>query len=168
MTYDELLIEKHFNKSILVDTNLLLLFIYGYVDRDNISTKKRTNKYSPDDFDLLYRILQRFNKIIYTPHILTEVSNLLEKDNNRFYYQVAATVQNLISAKNEIYVQSDVLVLENPFLQFGLADTGIYNVAKSGILIITDDLPLYGYLSGQDLDVINFSHLRGLSILSET
>lgn len=167
MTYDESLIKKHFGKSILVDTNLLLLFLYGYVDRENISTKKRTSKYSPEDFDLLYRILQQFRKILYTPHILTEVSNLIETGNNDFSFAVRKVFQNFISAKNEHFISSDQLSLKDSFINFGLTDTAIYDVAKSGILIVTDDLPLYGYLNSLGLDAINFNHLRGLAILYE-
>ena len=167
MTYDESLIQKHLNKSILVDTNLLLLFLYGCVDKESISDRKRTNKYTPDDFDLLWNILQRFAKILYTPHILTELSNLIEKGNTQFYKDVMTAYLNFATTRTEMFTPSNLLIQKPPFLPFGLADTAICEIASSGILIITEDLPLYGYLNSMYLDVVNFNHLKGMSIRAE-
>jgi hypothetical protein len=167
MTYLETLLQKHFNKSILVDTNLLLLFLYGAADRENLSKYKRTNKYTEEDFELLRNLLSQFSKIIYTPHILTEISNLTEKGNAAFYRKVLEKFSLLAVRDSEVFVSSETLIQKKSFSSFGLADSAIADIAESGTLIITDDLPLYGFLSLQGFDVINFTQIRGLRILSE-
>ena len=61
---------------VLLDTNLLLLFLVDSYERKRIRNFKRTSTFSEEDFDLLAAFLQAFKKILTTPHILTEVSNL--------------------------------------------------------------------------------------------
>lgn len=41
---------RYRQKGILVDTNILLLWFVGAVNRDRISQFKRTQKFSPEDF----------------------------------------------------------------------------------------------------------------------
>lgn len=61
---------------LLVDTNLLVLFTVGGVNRNRMETYKRTRQYTKSDFDLLLRILEKFNKLYTIAHVLAEVSNL--------------------------------------------------------------------------------------------
>lgn len=70
------LLESYRQKGILVDTNILLLYFVGSVNPKRISQFKRTNQFNVDDFQLLVQILGYFQKIVTTPNILTEVSNL--------------------------------------------------------------------------------------------
>jgi len=53
---------------LLIDTNLLVLFIVGTVNRNRIGNFKRTSKYSKDDYDLLVRVLERSAGPLYTVH----------------------------------------------------------------------------------------------------
>jgi hypothetical protein len=47
---------------LLVDTNLLVLFVIGTVNLDRIGTFKRTRKYIRSDYNLLVRVLAKFNQ----------------------------------------------------------------------------------------------------------
>ena len=49
---------------------------------------------------------------------------------------------------------------ENYFEKFGLTDTAIIHSSRDKYLVITDDFPLSNYLRTNDVDVINFTHLR--------
>jgi hypothetical protein len=85
------LISLYRRKGLLVDSNLLLLYFVGAYDPERISTFKGTYSrgFSEDDFNLLFRLIALFEKIVTTPNILTEVSNLssqLRKDEKRSYY----------------------------------------------------------------------------------
>jgi hypothetical protein len=44
---------------LLIDTNLLVLFIVGNVNRNRIETFKRTSKYNKEGFDLLFGVISR-------------------------------------------------------------------------------------------------------------
>jgi uncharacterized protein YaiI (UPF0178 family) len=48
------------------------------------------------------------------------------------------------------------------FEKCGLTDATIFTVAEQGLLVLTDDFQLAGYLIAQNLDCVNFNHIRGL------
>jgi hypothetical protein len=70
------LILKHRGNGLLVDTNLLLLYLVGKTNPDRIRNFKRTSRYTVEDFELLDEIMGQFKTLVTTPHILTELSNL--------------------------------------------------------------------------------------------
>lgn len=72
----EELFSRYRQKGILIDTNILLLLFVGIVNRERISKFNRTQQFTPEDFDILQEIILYFPKIVTTPNILTEVSNL--------------------------------------------------------------------------------------------
>jgi hypothetical protein len=63
---------------LLVDSNLLVLFAVGMVNRDRIENFKRTRQYTAQDFDLLRRVFGRWKSLHTVPHVLAEVSNLTD------------------------------------------------------------------------------------------
>lgn len=72
------LISRHRRTGVLVDTNLLLLFFVGGYDRSLVERFRRTaDRFVAPDFDTLSALLMSFERIVTTPHILTETSNLL-------------------------------------------------------------------------------------------
>jgi hypothetical protein len=64
-------------KKLLVDTNILLLYIVGSLSLDRIARHKRTDTFTVEDYRLLDRVLRQFGGIVVSPDILTEVSNHL-------------------------------------------------------------------------------------------
>jgi hypothetical protein len=64
---------------LLIDTNLLVLFVVGSVNPNRIETFKRTSKYSPRDYDLLVRVMERWGSLYTVAHVLAEVSNLTDR-----------------------------------------------------------------------------------------
>jgi hypothetical protein len=71
------LIESYRQRGILIDTNILLLWLVGSVNRQRTSKFNRTQQFTVEDYDILLRLLEYFfPKIITTPNILTEVNTL--------------------------------------------------------------------------------------------
>ena len=70
------LIEKHRTNGLLIDTNLLVLFLVGKTNKSRILSFQRTQAYTLEDLELLERLVEQFRTLITTPHVLTEVSNL--------------------------------------------------------------------------------------------
>ena len=62
-------------RSIILDTNLLLLLVVGSTDRRYISAHKNL-AFEEEDSDILVGILSQTPSIILTPNTLTETSNL--------------------------------------------------------------------------------------------
>lgn len=131
-------IEKYRSKGILVDTNLLLLMLIGGVSRSYITQFKRTQLYSPEDYDLLIKVLDKFACVVVTPNLLTEVSNLsngLSGPRLKQFYEVFAKA---LSVMQEKYIESVDLTSYPGFYAYGLADAGIVAAAKENYLVLTD------------------------------
>ena len=93
------LVPRYKSRGLLIDTNILLLFFVGLYDRSWVERFKRTRRYTAQDFDLLMEIVLRFDRIITTPHILSEVSNLsgqwAEPERGKYFEHFAQRITNL-------------------------------------------------------------------------
>ena len=166
MGYYEQLIGAHREKGILIDSGLLLLLFVGLCDRGRIQTFKRTKMFTESDFDLLQGIVRRFDLLVTTPNILTEVSNLLGQLPDNLHAQYFATfARSLQEGVNEYYIPSGQLALQDHFPRLGLTDIGIIEQARNGNLVLTVDLSLYNRLCELGVDAINFNHFRESSLL---
>lgn len=160
MTTADFLLAKHAGGMVLIDSNLLLLLFVGEFRRDLIPRFKRLGAYLPDDYDTLLRVLQNFSKIATTPNILTEVSNLSSALQDQIRFGYFDSFAGRISVLTETYVKSVNAASTQIFRTFGITDAGIALIAKNGLLVLTDDLPLYQYIVNIGLDSLNFNHLR--------
>ena len=149
------LVIKYKNKGVLIDTNILLLFLVGSLDLNLIRGFKRTANFTENDFDLISNFIKHFNLIITTPHVLTEVSDFID---NRQDLQLALKIY--IEKMKEIYLESLDLSKRDTFLKFGLADTSVTYAARDRYLIFTDDRPLYGFLISSRIDAVSLDQIR--------
>jgi rRNA-processing protein FCF1 len=170
------LIKSYKQRGILIDTNILLLWFVGSVNRQRISKFNRTEKFVPEDYDLLLRLLEYFfPKIVTTPNILTEVNSLANQIGEPERSQCFAKLAESVVRLDEHYIESNVAVGVNSFTRFGLTDCGILELARGGThpareavpqeignryLVLTDDLKLAKHLQSSGVDAINFNHLR--------
>jgi hypothetical protein len=154
------LIKKHGKRGIVVDTNLLLLLFVGSFDKEGIESFKRTNEFTPRDFELLDGILSHFGTIITTPTILAETiafCGSYPKSNKQDYYEHFATA---LQVYDEQYTASRDLAADANWYPFGLTDCAIIHLAMAKHLVITVDLKLWALLEKKGLDAINFNHWR--------
>ncbi len=160
--YTPRLLKKYRRSGILVDTNLLLLFFVGSLNRELIGRFKRTDQFTTDDFDRLVGVLDQFKIWITTPNILTEVSNLSgqlgELIKSQFFDKFASGIDSF----SELYIPSNLLARTPEFKRFGITDASLIQAAKGKHLILTEDYRLSQYLLDLHIDVINFNHIRGL------
>lgn len=162
-SYAAQLIRKYKRNGLIIDTNLLILIIVGSFDPKIIPRFKRTSKYLEDDFSLMINFIKFFDNIITTPNILTETCNLSLNLNFETENGLYRTFAKIIYSLRENYVTSIDLPKENAFFQFGISDSAIIELCKQGRLLLTDDFPLYGYVTAQGMDAINFNHIRTLN-----
>ena len=165
MTQDlEQLTSTYAHKGLLIDTNILLLYYVGYVNRDRIVRFKRTRQFLPEEYDLLVDFIQSFATLVTTPNILAEVSNFInqlqEPERSQCYALLAQSTETI----QEFYVPSLEVVKQGwGFQKYGLTDCGLVTLAKDKYLVLTDDLKIASYLQNQRVDTVNFNHLRRLS-----
>jgi rRNA-processing protein FCF1 len=158
--YYEYLFSTYRRKGILLDTNILLLYFVGTFNKEEITKFKRTKMFVPEDYDALLYILSYFEKVVTTPNILTEVSNLLgqlREDLKIGYFNYFAQAIGLLI--EEYAISIDVASMVN-FYKFGLTDMAIINITREKYLVLTEDFKLSQYLQHTGIDVLNFNHIR--------
>ena len=149
------LLGKYRKKGLLIDTNLLVLYIVGSLDIELIRDFSRTSQFTIDDFYLLSDFSDLFDLKITTPHILTEASNLIGKSRN-----LRGLLKIYISNADEKFLESSKVTENDDFIDFGLTDTAIINVSQNSCLVLTDDRPLYGFLINKGIDTVSLDELR--------
>lgn len=155
-----ILAQKFRKKGILIDTNLLVLFLVGSYDENMVGSKRTTN-YVVEDYRYLKTFLETFEQHFYTPNILTEITNLTDSFNSEPNFYFFQHVKYILGAFKEHNVSSDEIMELKSFLKFGLTDAVNCKLSDK-YLVLTDDLKLYSYLANQDLPAINFNHIRDL------
>lgn len=161
--YASSLLERYRRVGVLIDTNLLLLCVIGVYDPRQIARFGRTaDRFAPEDFETLRRVLDAFDRVITTPHVLTEVSNLMGRLTGRVRDGCFEFFSQAITLMHEQSTPASTLRAMHAFARFGLTDTAIVDAARGSYLVLTDDLPLAAYLQGQGVDVLNFNNIRPL------
>ena len=153
------LINKHRANGLLIDTNLLLLYLVGRTNKNRIPMFKRTQQYTIEDFELLEILISQFTALITTPHLLTELSNLATLQEPELL-KLRVVFKETVEQTQEFYDESRHIVSDVAFDHLGLADAAIATLCHRNLLVLTDDLPLYVALTTRGLDAINFNHIR--------
>lgn len=154
------LLQRYRSRGVLVDTNILLLYFVGGFDRERVPRFKRTMQYTVDDYDLLARLLSRFERIVTTPNILSEVNSLSGQMGEPAKTEYFKEFARGIGALDERYVMSDTASKIDEFPRLGLTDSGIMLLADGSFLVLTDDFKLTQFLQKAGIDVLNFNHIR--------
>ncbi|MCG9229893.1 PIN domain-containing protein [Vibrio diabolicus] len=156
---DELL-SKYRKNGVMLDTNLLVMYLIGLYDRELVPNFKRTEKYSTDQFDFLHYYVGEFSKLIVTPHVLAETWNFIEKlpqsDFNAFLDKVLPNIDLF----EEEHINKSILIKAEGFNLIGITDMAVIKAAKAtSCLVITDDLRAYKQFYDNGVDSINMNHL---------
>jgi len=157
-SYIGYLLSKHRSNGAVIDSNLLLLVVIGAYDIKSVG-RGRTEKYTPDDFRLMLRVINTIDRVIVTPNIITEVDNLARQtaiDKVR----LAGAIRNLWNKISEVYLPSGTAISSQEYEKSGITDAHILSMASEYKLIITDDLPLYHRLETLRRDAVNINHIR--------
>lgn len=152
-TYVFDLIKRYRSKGVFIDTNAALLYLVGSLDISLISRVKRTSMFTIGQFTALAAFVDKFKIRVTSPHILTEMSNLLPRS-------LHGGLEIFIGDTRERVVGADRLVSEPTFSMFGLADASVSDSAKSGLLVISDDARLTAWLRADGLDAVSVFDLE--------
>mgnify|MGYP000992917730 CR=1 FL=1 len=147
---------------ILIDTNLLLLWVVGACDRGLVGRHKRLHgRYDADDFDLLAGLLGRYAAVCLTPGTLAECSNLLRQTDPHNRRRLMTQLAQLVTASPERHLAAARVVDTPAFISLGVADATLAELASAAMPLLTDDLQLYLAVLARTPDAaVNFSQLR--------
>jgi hypothetical protein len=145
---------------LLIDTNILLLYVVGSFDPAAISRFKRTEKFDEDDFALLTEHVGRYSVLVVTAGVLAEVSNLLS---GYLHVQVAGHIVELVDHAEEASKPAVEIMADAEFARLGFTDSTILQAAATPeTTVLTDDVQLYLALLAREHNAVNFNHLRNI------
>ena len=90
-------------KSLIIDTNLLVLLVVGLTRLSLIERHKRTKQYVAADFELLVRCISNSSRIVVTPHTLAETSNLAGNIDGVARREVMSTLARIVQDAEEVW-----------------------------------------------------------------
>ena len=148
--------------TVLLDSNLLVLFIAGMSSREYIGRHRRLRDYSEEDFDLLVEFIRPMSALVVTPNILTEASNRLSGIAEPARSHIADTFRQILGSMDERFVQSTRAVEQREFPRLWLTDAAVLTELANSHVLLTADLDLYLAASQRRYSAVNFNHLRQL------
>lgn len=147
-------------KEVVVDANVFILLLVGLTNKNYIKKVKSTKIFTANDYLTLQNLLKKFEKIITTPNILTEVSNL-SGQKEKFRKDLFTNFNKLVGSSylKEEFVDSAEASEDKAFKRLGLTDSVIIKLIENQSGVITKDLILYLELENRGLTVLNFNYL---------
>src|SRR5438034_10451478 len=146
---------------LLVDSSLLLVFVVGTFRRALVGHHKRKKEYTPEDYDLLKQLLTMDDvKILATPNVFTEVSDLLGYGAGKDGRELQKALGRLVTAVDEQYVESRRVSRHDSFPGLGIADTAMLLLLEAGHELLTVDFDLFQAAQSLGFRATNFNHLR--------
>jgi hypothetical protein len=129
---------------VLLDSNLLLLLVIGTIDRRLITSFKRTQHFSESDYDAVREIASLSGRLITTPHIVTETSNLANQLPDRMKERFFHTLRDMIAMMEERYTSARILS-EHKLFYFGITDVAMLTEqlatteSEQEVIVLTQD-----------------------------
>lgn len=145
---------------VVVDTNLLVLFVVGKASRSFIAKHKRLTEFVTEDYDALVRILENASDLLVTPHVLAETSNLVGYIAEPARTEVMRVLQTLILTATEVTVASKVAAERKEFIRLGLTDTVLLEATAQEVVLLSSDLALCIAAETTGKLAMNFNHVR--------
>lgn len=148
-------------KTVLLDAQLAVLLIVGSVDTALIGRHKRVrDAYDLHAFATLVALLQQARRVVVTPNVLTEASNLIgqigEPDRSRLF----SGLRTFIESATEHFVRSAKAAADRTFRRLGLTDAGLLGLHQADSVLLTADAKLFYAACERGQTAINFNHLR--------
>jgi len=162
-------IRRHASKGIILDSNLLIIYLVGLhnpkeIERYLPGARKGQVVCFPTDFDVIKSFLLKYNvkKFVVTPHILTEVSNITFSDfpDTKMKEYIKHAVA-FFKISTEHPASKDDLLKRHHLPLVGFSDASIIDTAKrEECLVLTQDLQCMALLEAEGCCVYNMNHLR--------
>lgn len=147
-------------RACLLDTNLLVLLTVGRASPAFVGAHKRTRSDRSEELPLLEALLAKAARIVTTPHVLGETSNLIRQFQEPGRGRIVEAFRDFAVGAEEIHVSCAEALARPEFSRLGLTDAGILAALRDDVGLVTDDLDLYLASVTAGFDAINFTHER--------
>lgn len=120
--------------------------IIGGVDGGRyIEKSKRLGHFCIDDYDQLWKFVEKYKEVWITPYIAAEVSNLIDLDSyaSGKAFEIAREIFSIFNQAKTVISED---CKSDFFINFGLTDSSIINLSKDFDILTNDQrmlIPLY-------------------------
>ena len=140
----------------IIDANLLLVLVVGLNDPRLLGRKKHVAEYCKEDFDVLCGVLNDFDRLLVTPNIITECSNLICAE---------LLDEGAVYRLDERYVESVVAANRNEYRYLGVGDCSLLHLVDAQHAVVTADGALARAAQSINHASVNFNHVRTGALL---
>ena len=148
-------------REVVIDTGPLLFYLVGTYDRNHL----RRFGYDWPDYILLLNYLGSFRRVLVTPQVLAEASNLARRRlKDEHYTAFISRSISCLSGLGEEYIPKDDILKMPELPRFGITDSSLIEMMRRDKLLLTDDAPLFWYCSGKEMPVVHLDGIRSLLI----
>lgn len=123
--------------AVFVDTSCLVFLIAGHFAPERLGRGPHASNFTRDHFSQLSAFLKN-QTIMVTPHILAETSNLLKEDD-----RCMGALRGLVTAVEERWVDGKTVVGHPQFLEVGVTDAALLELATPTKPLLTADKRLW-------------------------
>jgi hypothetical protein len=154
-----MVIEQYKSKGLLLDSSLLLLHLVGSIAPALIG-QKPLGGFDLDQFRSLQILISRFSRLVTTAHVLTEVSNHVNKFSLDAKTAIWTQFVQHLEIVEEQPLQSYAVARRPEFRFLGLTDTALSALAEQ-FLVVTNDGRMVNHLR----DNIGANALKWVEVL---
>jgi hypothetical protein len=148
------------HQTLVLDTNLLVLFVTALQSHDLFERFKRvSNNFTRQDGRTLIGIVDQFGAMATNAYVIAETSNLgnsLSGFTRDLWFK---TLANFSGQNTEMHVALNAAANSSIFVPLGATDAAL-SLLPDDYVVLTVDFNLFGHLQKQQRPVINFNHLR--------
>jgi hypothetical protein len=145
---------------LLLDTNVLLVYLADKTSDQLAGTWKQTEGFTSDHVILIRGLVNAAHRLVTTPHILTEASDLADHGvPRRWRTPLRVHLREFMLNTRERHVEAQVVAKDDDILKFGLADLAqAFLSGRKRPLVVTTDADVTGALERRRLPVVNLNH----------
>ena len=148
---------------LLLDTNMLLLFLVGNLRADLVGKQRKLRAYDLADLGNLMAYVNAARRHVTLPNITTEVSNHIGSGQQVICSGAPEALAQYCADVAEEYVPSRNLVAHPRYFQLGLTDVAVFLASDPSVTILTADYKLFGVLQTAGANAVNIRHSKLLS-----
>ena len=165
MDYAGLLIEKYRSKGLLLDSNLLLLYLVGSVDSSLVGNGQynKLSSFRVQELITLRQLISVFNHLLTTSHILAEVSNLVGRLHDAGKSRVFKAFAGTLQIFDERQISSYHVAGRQEFPYLGLTDSVLAELSHE-FLIVSNDGRMVNILRANGIEALKWVDVLGLSV----
>ncbi len=152
------LVRRH-QGGVLLDTNVLLLYLAVRTDIAALWEWKRLNRFTERHVEVLNTCIGVAKHWVTTPHVLAEVTNFAESVPLRLRPHYRENLRVFIAKARERWRRAALVASDKDFVRFGLTDTALAHLPRRAKpVVLTVDADLAVGLENRGLPVLNLTN----------